>query len=95
MSTLACLPGKLPSSIPPCASLPGQTVFLHCDGTDTVEQMKGKLQELLQKVGRVCCGLWLHRRGGGSAMHTAQRTAETCDWPARGTLLPCEQVQPK
>ncbi|KAL4458103.1 hypothetical protein ABPG75_012968 [Micractinium tetrahymenae] len=25
------------------------TVFLHCDGTDTVAQIKGKLQELLQK----------------------------------------------
>lgn len=25
------------------------TVFLHCDGTDTVAQIKGKLQELMQK----------------------------------------------
>ncbi|KAL4432808.1 hypothetical protein ABPG77_008134 [Micractinium sp. CCAP 211/92] len=25
------------------------TVFLHCDGTDTVAQIKSKLQELLQK----------------------------------------------
>ncbi len=47
------------STWPPPLPPPVQTVFLHCDGTDTVAQIKSKLQELLQKVGRGCCRLSL------------------------------------